>query len=61
MIDALRRDVAEVVTVTISPQARARDGMIVPQGEELAAAEMPGPAAHLQAAKALAPVLRSYL
>lgn len=61
MIDALRRDVAEIVTVTIDPEARTRDGMVVPQGEEPAAAEMPGPAAHLQAANALAPVLRKYL
>lgn len=61
MIDALRRHVAEVVTVTISTAARSREGMVVPPGEEPAAADMPGPAAHLEAARALAPVLRDHL
>lgn len=61
MIEALRGDVAEVVTVKISATARAHDGMVVPQGEEAAAADMPGPAAHLQTAEALAPVLHRYL
>lgn len=63
MLDAVANCVADIVEVTISAaaQAQSRDAMVIPPGEEQAAADMPGPAAHQEAADILLPVLRRYV
>jgi hypothetical protein len=60
MIDSLRHHVTEVVEVVASPEALAQGtaGMVFDPLEEAKANTMMGPAAHAEAAAALAPVLR---
>lgn len=63
MLDALRDDVADIVDATVSASAQAAGllQMVVPPGEEQAAAAMPGPVAHAEASAVLLPVLRRLL
>ncbi len=63
MIDALRKDVADVVEVTISAAAQTHgtDDMVVPATEQAAAADMPNQAAHHEAAEILLPALRDFV
>jgi hypothetical protein len=60
MIEALRHHVTEVVEVVVSPlaQAQGTTGMVFDPLETVSAGSMLGPAAHAEAAAALAPVLK---
>lgn len=59
MIEAVRPHFTEYVEVVASSRARASgvDGMVFPPFEQPAAARIPGPAVHDEAAEALAPVV----
>lgn len=59
MLDALRDEVVHLVDATPGEAAleAGPEGMMVPEGEARIAAEMLGPAAHRDAARALLPVL----
>jgi hypothetical protein len=59
MVDAVRPLFTEYVEVVASPRARCSgvDGMIFPPLEQPAAARLPGPVVHGEAAEALAPVV----
>jgi hypothetical protein len=63
MIEAVQDQAAGVVEATISAAAMAagQSGMVIPPAEAQAAAEMPGPAAHADAAEMLLPALRRYI
>lgn len=63
MLDRLAPRVRQVLEVTASPAARAAgtQGMVLTPMEEPAARHMLGPAAHREAAAALAPVVRELL
>ena len=59
MIDAVRPHFSEYVEVVASPRARAQgvEGMVFSPLDQPAAAQLPGPAIHDEAAEALAPVV----
>jgi hypothetical protein len=61
MIDALRPRLAVVVEASPEGAQDRTEGMVFPELEAPAAAQLPGPAAHAAAAQALLPVLRAHL
>ncbi|TCP40521.1 DUF6473 family protein [Rhodovulum marinum] len=60
MLDTVRPYFSRVVEVSVAPEAMANgtEGMIVPEMEEPAAAQLPGPAVHAEIAAELELVLR---
>lgn len=60
MIDALRPRLAAVVEAAPAVAHEGTEGMVLPELEAPASAQLPGPAAHEAAARALLPVLRAH-
>jgi hypothetical protein len=57
MLESLRPQVSDIVQVVSPPHSGPAPGMVYPPLEELAAAELPGPASHERVAAALVPTL----
>lgn len=61
MLAAIRPEAAALVEVAVPAQSRTAEGMVFGPMETPAAAGLPGPAAHLRIAEALAAALQPYL